>query len=123
MDDTSVIILDTIGELAHLYSLATVVFVGGSLVPAGGHNILEPAIYSKPILFGPYMGNFEEVAKAFLEKDASRQVSDSSQLEEGLRFFLSNINEARLIGERARDVVEENRGAVRRSLSMIRRFI
>lgn len=123
LDDASVIILDTIGELAQIYSIATVVFVGGSLLPVGGHNILEPAIHSKPILFGPYMGNFEDVAQAFLEKEAAHQVSDSFQLERELRFFLTNKDEARLMGERARKIVEENRGAVKRSLRLIERFL
>jgi 3-deoxy-D-manno-octulosonic-acid transferase len=65
-----IVILDTIGELAQLFQVATVVFVGGSLVDAGGHNILEPAVFGKPILFGPHMQNFAEIARAFLENGA-----------------------------------------------------
>ena len=57
-----VVVLDSIGELAQLYQLATAVFVGGSLVDHGGHNILEPAIFGKPIVFGPHMQNFKEIA-------------------------------------------------------------
>src|SRR5262249_9507138 len=64
------VVLDTIGELAQLYQIATVVFVGGSLVPAGGHNILEPALYGKPIVFGPHMENFGEIAETFLTNGA-----------------------------------------------------
>ena len=60
-----VVILDTIGELAQLFQVATVVFVGGSLVDAGGHNILEPAVFGKPIVFGPHMDNFAEIARTF----------------------------------------------------------
>ena len=59
--------LDTIGELAQVYQVATVVFVGGSLVDTGGHNILEPAVFGKPIVFGPHMQNFEEIAETFVE--------------------------------------------------------
>jgi 3-deoxy-D-manno-octulosonic-acid transferase len=123
LDEASVIILDTIGELSKVYSLATVVFVGGSLVPVGGHNILEPAIHSKPILFGPYMENFEDVALAFLEKGAAREVSDGHHLERELGSLLRNMDDARLMGKRAREVVEENRGAVEKSLRMIERFL
>ena len=65
------VVLDTIGELAQLYQIATVVFVGGSLVPAGGHNILEPALYGKPIVFGPSMQNFGEIAETFLANGAA----------------------------------------------------
>ncbi len=67
-----VVVLDTIGELARLFQVGTVVFVGGSLVDAGGHNILEPAVFGKPILFGPHMQNFAEIARAFLEHQAAR---------------------------------------------------
>ena len=67
-----VVVLDTIGELARLYQLATVVFVGGSLVDAGGHNILEPAMFGKPIVFGPHMPNFAEIAEEFLRHNARR---------------------------------------------------
>ena len=61
-----VVVLDTIGELAQLYQIATAVFVGGSLVDTGGHNILEPAVFGKPIVFGSHMQNFKEIADAFL---------------------------------------------------------
>ncbi len=66
----SVILLDTVGELAALYRFASVVFVGGSLIPKGGHNILEPALYAKPIIVGPSMENFREITKEFLRRDA-----------------------------------------------------
>ena len=65
-----VVILDTIGELAQLYQIATIVFVGGSLVNEGGHNIIEPAVFGKPIVFGPHMQNFAEIADAFLASGA-----------------------------------------------------
>ena len=78
------VILDTIGELAQLYQIATAVFVGGSLVPAGGHNILEPAIHGKPIVFGPHMENFKEIAEAFLANGAAIQVRSERELEEAV---------------------------------------
>ncbi|MDX1390703.1 MAG: 3-deoxy-D-manno-octulosonic acid transferase, partial [Acidobacteriota bacterium] len=72
---TDVVILDTIGELSRLFRLATLVFVGGSLVPAGGHNILEPAVFGKAIVFGPYMDNFREIASLFIDRGAAVQVA------------------------------------------------
>ena len=77
------VVLDTIGELAEVYQIATVVFVGGSLVPAGGHNILEPAAFGKPIVFGPHMENFAEIAEAFLANDAAVQVRSERELDDG----------------------------------------
>src|SRR6185503_9779359 len=68
------VVLDTIGELAQLYQIATAAFVGGSLVPAGGHNILEPAAHGKAIMFGPYMHNFQEIADTFLANGAAIKV-------------------------------------------------
>lgn len=122
-DEVSVIVLDTIGELAHIYSIASVVFIGGSLVPSGGHNILEPAVYSKAILFGPYMDNFEDITRIFLEKGAARQVTDGSHLRRELEYLLMNGDESRLMGEKAMNVVDENKGAVKRSLVMIEEFL
>src|SRR4030095_7809863 len=76
-----IVVLDTIGELAQLYQVATAVFVGGSLVDAGGHNILEPAVFGKPIVFGPYMQNFTEIARTFLESAAAIQIRSARELE------------------------------------------
>ena len=78
-----VVVLDTIGELAQLFQVATVVFVGGSLVDAGGHNILEPAVFGKPIVFGPHMQNFAEIAQTFLDNGAAIQVRDRPRARAG----------------------------------------
>src|SRR5688572_11018467 len=103
------VILDTIGELAQLYQLATVVFVGGSLVPAGGHNILEPAVFGKPIVFGPHMQNFAEIADAFLRNGAAVQVRSDRELEEAVVSLMGDpVRRARL-GAAARALVESNR--------------
>jgi 3-deoxy-D-manno-octulosonic-acid transferase len=114
-----VVVLDTIGELAHLFPIATVVFVGGSLVAQGGHNILEPAVHGKPIVFGPHMENFEEIARTFLTNQAAVQVQ--SGLELGtvvLRLMTDPVERARL-GAAARALVEANRGAKRRTLQAV----
>jgi 3-deoxy-D-manno-octulosonic-acid transferase len=114
-----VVVLDTLGELAQLYQLATAVFVGGSLVDHGGHNILEPAIFGKPILFGPHMSNFREIADAFLSNDAAIRVSSERELEEALvRLLADPVRRARL-GAAARALVEANRGAKDKTLAVI----
>ncbi len=112
-----VVILDTLGELAQLYQLATAVFVGGSLVDQGGHNILEPAVFGKPILFGPYMDNFREIAEAFVMNGAAVQVQSERELEEVLLTIVSDpVRRARL-GAAARALVEANRGAKEKTLA------
>ena len=114
-----VVVLDTIGELAQVYQIATAVFVGGSLVDIGGHNILEPAVFGKPIVFGPHMQNFKEIAEAFLANDAAVQVHNARELEEALLALLTDpVRRARL-GAAARALVESNRGAKEKSLAVI----
>jgi 3-deoxy-D-manno-octulosonic-acid transferase len=113
------VILDTIGELAQLYQLATAVFVGGSLVPAGGHNILEPALFGKPIIFGPHMQNFAEIAEAFLANGAAVQVHSERELVEAVVGLMNDpVRRARL-GAAARALVDANRGAKDRTLAVI----
>ncbi len=113
------VVVDTIGELAQLYQLATVVFVGGSLVPAGGHNILEPAVFGKPIVFGPHMDNFAEIAEAFLASEAAVQVPSGDQLEEVILSLAGDPVRRARIGTAARAFVEANRGAKERTLKVI----
>jgi 3-deoxy-D-manno-octulosonic-acid transferase len=114
-----VVILDTIGELARLYQVATVVFVGGSLVDHGGHNILEPAIFGKPILFGVHMRNFKEIADAFIANDAAVQVGSERELQQAILTLATDpVRRARL-GAAARALVEANRGAKDKTLAVI----
>lgn len=114
-----VVVLDTIGELAQLYQIATAVFVGGSLVDSGGHNILEPAVFGKPIVFGSHMQNFKEIADAFIAHDAAIQVHNERDLEKALLGLLTDpVRRARL-GAAARALVESNRGAKDKSLAVI----
>jgi 3-deoxy-D-manno-octulosonic-acid transferase len=114
-----VVVLDTIGELAQIYQVATVVFVGGSLVDTGGHNILEPAVFGKAIVFGPHMQNFAEIADAFLANHAAVQVQSGRELEDVLIELLSNAAMRERLGAAARVLVEANRGAKERSLDAI----
>ena len=113
------VVLDTIGELAELYQIGTVVFVGGSLVAGGGHNILEPAVFGKPIVFGPHMENFAEIAEAFLANGAAIQVRSPRELDEALVGLMGDpVRRARL-GAAARALVEANRGAKDRTVAAI----
>ena len=114
-----VVVLDSLGELAQLYQVATAVFVGGSLVNQGGHNILEPAMYGKPIVFGPYMQNFQEIADAFITNGAAMQVQSDRELDEALLTLVTDpVRRARL-GAAARALVEANRGAKNKTLAVI----
>jgi len=114
-----VVVLDSIGELAQIYQLATAVFVGGSLVDHGGHNILEPAVFGKPVVFGPHMQNFKEIADAFLANDAAVQVHTERELDDALLALVTDpVRRARL-GAAARALVEANRGAKTKTLAVI----
>jgi len=114
-----VVILDTIGELAQVFHVATVVFVGGSLVDAGGHNILEPAVFGKPIVFGPHMDNFAEIARMFLDNGAAVQVRSGRELEGTLLELLGDPVRRASLGAAARALVEANRGARGKSLAVL----
>jgi 3-deoxy-D-manno-octulosonic-acid transferase len=113
--DGEVLLLDTLGELSEVYALASVVFVGGSLVPAGGHNILEPAVAGKPVVVGPHMENFQEIAEQFRAEQAVVQVASADELGGCVSSLLLDDERRSLLGSRARDLVGRNRGAVDRS--------
>lgn len=117
-----VLILDSIGELAYVYQLADVVFVGGSLVATGGHNIIEVAYFAKPILFGPHMENFKEISSAFLKSYAALQVQSTEELTSKLHDLLSDADTRRWLGRNARKVVRDNQGAVERTLQIVRQY-
>ena len=118
-----VVILDTLGELARLFDLAAVVFVGGSLVPAGGHNLIEPAASGRAIVVGPHMENFADVAREFMSRGAAVQVRDAAELEQTLADLLQDGQRRSRLGEAARAVVEANRGATRRTLDVVAKLL
>ena len=114
-----IVVLDTIGELATIYQIATIVFVGGSLVATGGHNVLEPAVFGKPIVFGPHMENFLEIADAFVTNGAGIQLTGEAELEEAFLSLMGDpVRRARL-GAAARALVEANRGANEKSVAVL----
>jgi 3-deoxy-D-manno-octulosonic-acid transferase len=116
-------LLDSIGELAGLYRLADAVFVGGSLVPAGGHNILEPAAFGKAPIYGPSMENFREMAGKFLAAGGAIQVQSADELGSAWTGMLREPERAARMGSCARELVEKNRGATERTLAHIDRVL
>jgi 3-deoxy-D-manno-octulosonic-acid transferase len=114
-----IVVVDTIGELATLYQLGTVVFVGGSLVATGGHNVLEPAVYGKPIVFGPHMDNFREIADAFVAAGAAVRLDDESQLERTFIELLGDSVRRARLGAAARALVDANRGAKDKTMAAL----
>ncbi|HKZ73446.1 MAG TPA: lipid IV(A) 3-deoxy-D-manno-octulosonic acid transferase [Steroidobacteraceae bacterium] len=117
--DTEVLLVDTLGELLDFYAACDVAFVGGSLVPIGGHNLLEPAALGRPILTGPNNFNGEDIARLLIERGAARIVPDAAALAGALGALLSDEAERARIGAVGRAAVEENRGAVARLLGLI----
>jgi 3-deoxy-D-manno-octulosonic-acid transferase len=117
-----ILLLDTIGELASIYSLAEIAFVGGSLVPRGGHNILEAAQFAKPIIIGPHYDNFREIVRAFLAHQAVRVVS-RDQLAATVLELLHSQQQAVQLGSRGWSVVEAGRGSTQRTLLVLRELL
>src|SRR6266508_3724359 len=119
----AVIILDTVGELAECYRLADVVFVGGSLVPTGGHNMLEPALRHKPVLFGPYTSNFRESAELLQAAGGAIEVKEGYGLESETARLLASAELRMRMGEAGFAAVVSRQGAVKETLDLIERFL
>lgn len=114
-----VILLDTIGELAQIYALATVVFVGGSLKNKGGHNPLEAALHGKPVVFGPHMENFREIAALLLEARAARSIENQEELAHVVEEILANPEKGEKMGQNAKAVLSAHRGATQRTMQLL----
>jgi 3-deoxy-D-manno-octulosonic-acid transferase len=117
-----IVLLDSIGELATVYSLATVAFVGGSLVAAGGHNPLEPAYFSVPVVMGPHYENFRAIMEAMISQNALR-ITAESELAATLGALLSDPNEAAALGARGAQVFDQQAGATYRASVVIGRLL
>ncbi|MBI5844614.1 MAG: 3-deoxy-D-manno-octulosonic acid transferase [Deltaproteobacteria bacterium] len=120
---SDVIVVDAMGALASLYGLADAAFVGASMIPLGGHNPLEGAAHGKPVVFGPHMEDFAEIAELLVDERAAIQVVDENELESAIRVLLCDREKAEEIGERAKSVVLANRGAVDKMVEAISRFL
>lgn len=117
--DVDVLLVDTLGDLAALYQLGWVAFVGGSLVSVGGHNLLEPAAVGVPVLYGPHVENVAELAEVLERTGAGRRVDDSAGLGRELGRLLGDETERAEMSRRAVQVLEANRGALERSVSLL----
>lgn len=118
-EEADVLLLDTIGELPAAYGLGTVSFVGGSLVPAGGHNLLEPAVQSQPVLFGPHMDNFTALASSFRDSGAGLCVRDAAELASAVDGLLADPERRRRMGNRARRVALRDAAVGRRTAEVL----
>jgi 3-deoxy-D-manno-octulosonic-acid transferase len=114
-----IILLDTVGELASFYGISEIVFVGGSLVPRGGHNLVEPASLGRPILTGPHLENFQAIAESLRQAKGMLVVRTSEELEQAAGRLLQDPSGARDLGARAQAVFRENQGAVKRTADLI----
>ncbi len=123
MSGCSCLILDTFGELLKLYSIADVAFVGGSLVPKGGQNPIEPAAYDRPVIFGPSMENFRTEANTLTESGGGFMVKDAPDLVTTLERLFSDPSIRSRAGARAKHAVEKQRGALNRTEEIIRSLI
>jgi 3-deoxy-D-manno-octulosonic-acid transferase len=122
-DKQAVFILDSIGQLLKYYAIADIVFVGGSLIKKGGHNILEPAAFAKPILFGPYMFNFRDIAELFLNNKAAILVRNSDELRDNIKLLLSQHLKREELGGNAKKVILDNRGATTRNIECLKSIL
>ncbi|MBN1872484.1 MAG: 3-deoxy-D-manno-octulosonic acid transferase [Candidatus Omnitrophica bacterium] len=123
LDREAVFILDSMGRLNSLYKLASIVFIGGSLIPHGGHNFLEPAIYAKPLITGCYVHNFKDMFDIFLKNDAIKVVHNESDLVDSLKTFLEDDKICVDMGNRAKDIVLKNVGSTDRNLDLISEYL
>lgn len=111
-----VLLVDTLGEVLDFYSVADLVFVGGSFVPIGGHNLLEASLLSKPVLFGPHIHNFKEISKKLIRSGAGVMVADQSQFERQSLTMLKDPARCKAMGEAGLTLVAENAGATERTM-------
>jgi len=118
--ETAILLGDTMGEMLLFHAAADVSYIGGSLVPLGGQNLLEAAAVGTPVVFGPHMFNFSEISRMALERGAGRQVQDVAELANAVAGYLENPTARRAAGEAGQRMVAENRGALAKTLELVR---
>jgi 3-deoxy-D-manno-octulosonic-acid transferase len=121
--DSDLLIVDTIGELIDIYRASWVAFVGGSLVPTGGHNPIEPALFGIPVLFGPHMEDFSEIAAALIHSGGGTTVHDIHELQSCIQEYLNDESKRIQQGKFARECVEMQKGVIDKHLSLIRSLL
>jgi 3-deoxy-D-manno-octulosonic-acid transferase len=120
---TAVFLVDTMGELPLFYAASDIAFVGGSLVPVGGHNLLEPAALGLPVISGPNVFNAQEIADMFVDKGACTIVQDAPELAAAISTLIADPIDAKAMGERGREIVLSNRGSLAKLLSLLEPLI
>jgi len=118
--DTAILLGDTMGELLLFHAAADVAFIGGSLVPLGGQNLLEALAVGTPVVFGPHMFNFSDISRMALERGAGRQVQDAAELVEAVAEYLEHPAARQAAGVAGLRMVSENRGALAKTLALLR---
>lgn len=121
--DIRILILDTIGHLNEAYSVASMVFVGGSLIEHGGQNPVEPAVLGRAILFGPHMFNFRYITETLLKRDAAVQVNGPEELAGKIKVLIRDPVRRKSLGDNAKKVIADNRGATKKNLEEIRKIL
>jgi 3-deoxy-D-manno-octulosonic-acid transferase len=114
-----VLLVDTLGELLKFYAAADVAFVAGSLVPVGGHNLLEPAALAKPILTGPYNANSQDIAQLFFTAGAALEARSADELAARVTELFSNPQRREQMGSKGLHILESNRGALARVMALV----
>lgn len=120
VNSITVFILDTVGQLMNYYAISGIVFVGGSLIKKGGHNILEPASLGKPVIFGPYMFNFRDISDLFINAKACISIHRAEEFKAAVRDLLTNPYKMEELGRRGRNIIMQNQGATARTLEHIK---
>lgn len=118
-----VMLIEKMGILSSVYALADVVFIGGSFIQHGGQNPIEPAQYAKPVLFGPFMFNFEDARTALLEAAGAFEVASEDELFGRIEYLLSHPDDAKAMGARAKAAMDKKRGATARNIEIIKKFL
>ncbi len=121
--ETAVFLVDRMGELPLFYAAGDVAFVGGSLVPTGGHNVLEPAALGKPVIVGPHTFNFLDITRQLLAAGGAVEIADAEQLTEAVLSYLADANLRDAAGRKGRALVEQNRGALARLQTLLNEYL
>jgi 3-deoxy-D-manno-octulosonic-acid transferase len=118
-----IVIVDTMGELSMLYAISTVAFVGGSFSNTGGQNMLEPAVFKKPVIVGPSTFNFEEDMKRLRGENGVREVKTAEECIDAVHSLLNDPEERTILGENGFNVVQQFKGAVQKNLKILEKYI
>ena len=117
--EAGIVIVDTIGDLLHIYSQSRVAFVGGSLAPYGGQNMLEPLFFETPVLFGPFIENFKDISQRIIEHNAGMMVRNADELTNKITMLLNDNKLLRQMGGNARSVIEEEQQVMKKTVDLI----